>query len=814
MSLSQNSEHNQNRTLHHYLVDSPKRHLTIILIFIVLVAVVAVGNYWLGFLLFLTGIVFVLIFLMKELQKTNRLLQDQIRQTERAISATNAKSIFLANVSHEIRTPMNAVIGMAELALREHLPPAAYEHVFTIKQSGQALLAIVNDILDLSKIESGKLEIIPGNYLFSSLINDVINIIRVKTHDTQVQFVVDISNEIPNALWGDKIRIRQILLNILGNAVKFTKKGYVSLIITSELNGEDIVNLTIRITDTGRGIKQEDIGKLFGDFVQVDHSGNTGIEGTGLGLAIARSLARIMDGAITVSSQYGVGSTFIITLPQKIREHGTLAIVTNPEEKRVLIYELRALYVASIVSAIDNLGVQHTLVSNDSEFHNEMSSGTYPFVFIAPPCFENVKKICLDFGAASTIVLISEFGETIAGKNITVLAMPVYPTSIANILNGTSGNFSYGNTGSTARFTAPGVSILVVDDIYTNLQVAEGLLRPYKMRVKLCKSGKEAIDALSNRKYDLVFMDHMMPEMDGIETTSRIRTLNTNDPYFINLPIIALTANAIAGTKEMCLANGFNDFLSKPIDTIQLNTVLEKWIPKEKQKKPVIETGSDWILQTRNSDHDLTIEGLDIGKGITLSGGTVENYKRTLVMFYRDGIEKTNQIRECLETDNLPQYIIHVHALKSAAANIGAEELSEIAKTLETAGTQKDRTFIQTHNPNLLSVLQSLLGAIEVVLKPNEEGVQADAAGITLLKTELGKLAEAIDGMNLRAIKAAIKNIQPFTQMANIRNDVEKILQNTLIGRYDETILLIKKFGVHYENTIDTIRSSQQKCSD
>ena len=712
---------------------------------------------------------------------------------EKAESLTRAKSNFLAKMSHEIRTPMNAVIGMAELALRENLPTVVHEHVSTIKQSGQTLLAIINDILDISKIESGKLEIVPVDYSFSSLINDIISVIRVRILDTQIQFVVNIDNNIPNALSGDEIRIRQILLNILGNAVKYTDKGYVSLSIGGEVIDEDTVSLTAKIADSGRGIKQEDIDKLFDEFVQVDMSNNSGIEGTGLGLSIARNLAKAMGGDIAVHSEYGEGSTFIITLPQKIREHGTLATVENPEEKRVLVYELREMYADSAKRTIDNLRVQCTLVFDDAEFRKELSSGEYPFVFVASPLYDSVKEICSEFGLESVIVLLTEFGESVADQNLSVLAMPVYPVSVANVLNGiATGCFSHGEIASVVRFTAPGANILVVDDINTNLKVTEGLLRPYEMRITLCKSGMEALDAITMRRYDLIFMDHMMPGMDGIETVARIRTLNVNDPYFTTVPIVALTANAISGTKEMFLANGFNDFLSKPIDTIKLNSTLEKWIPKEKQSKVVIEIGSSSAIRKHRG---LVIEGVDVKKGVTIAGGTVENYKRILAVFLRDGIEKIKQITMCLETDHLPLYVTYVHALKSAAANIGADEVSEMAKALEIAGEQEDRALLQTLTPKLLSALQSLLDAIDTVLAVDEAGKQKEIADPALLKAELAKLAEAIDCVNPRAIKDATKKLQPFTQIADVGDVVDKILQNTLIGEYDEAVSLIKTFG-------------------
>ena len=503
---------------------------------------------------------------------------------EAAQEASRAKSDFLARMSHEIRTPMNAIIGMSELALRSEELDDIREHITTVKQAAANLLSIINDILDFSKIETGKLEITPCDYLLSSLINDVINISRMRVVDTQIRFVVNIDSNIPNELCGDEIRIRQVLLNVLGNAIKYTEKGFVSFTVYGEPVGENTINLVIEVMDSGKGIKQDDIEKLFGEYAQFDLEKNRGTEGTGLGLAIAKSIVNAMGGEIDVYSEYEKGSTFTITLPQKIRSAKPLASVANADKMNVIVYERREIYANSIVFSIDNLGVHCTIVSSNSEFEKKLTEQEFAFIFISFNLYSENRDIIYKTGANSKIVVLTEFGETIPEKNLNIIAMPAHSISIANILNGESDNFSYSeNNELIVRFTAPDAYVLVVDDVITNLKVANGLLAPYKMQVDLCKNGRMALNALRTNRYDLVFMDHKMPDMDGIETTKHIRTMGDEDPYYKKVPVIALTANAVTGTKEMFLENGFNDFLSKPIDTIKLDTVLEKWIPKDKQ---------------------------------------------------------------------------------------------------------------------------------------------------------------------------------------------------------------------------------------
>jgi PAS domain S-box-containing protein len=508
---------------------------------------------------------------------------------EAAKAASRAKSGFLAKMSHEIRTPMNAIIGMAELSLRANDLKTAREHLITIKQAGSNLISIINDILDFSKIETGKLEIIPVDYLFSSMINDVINIIRMKVVDTQIRLLVNIDCKIPDALTGDEIRIRQVLLNILGNAVKYTEKGFVTLTVYGEPTGENTVNLIMEIMDSGKGIKQEDLENLFIEYKQLDQGSNRGIEGTGLGLTITRSIVIAMGGKIDVYSEYGKGSCFTVTLPQIVRSHKALAEVETPDKKKVLVYERRGIFADSIVLTIDNLGVNSTLVSTDSEFNEMMMKQKFDFIFISFELYTNNKEEILKYKSNSQIVILTEFGETIPDNNLNVISMPAHSISIADILNGKIDKFSYDdNNELITSFTAPQANILVVDDIITNLNVVKGLLSPYETQITLCKSGMMALNAVKSNRFDVIFMDHRMPDMDGIETTHHIRAFGDKDPYYKNVPIIALTADAVSGIEKMFLENGLNDFLSKPIDTIKLNSVLEKWIPREKQHGSVI----------------------------------------------------------------------------------------------------------------------------------------------------------------------------------------------------------------------------------
>ena len=404
---------------------------------------------------------------------TRQLRIETQKQSNRAITG------FLTKISQEIRTPMNAIIGMAELGLREDLPENVREYTHTIKKAGSSLMLALGDVMDYAKLGSGEMDIYPVGYSLMNLINEIASIAKAQASAAGLDFTVEVASDIPDELVGDAVRLRQVILHVISNAVKFTDDGYVSFSVNGEVS-DGLVYLNIVIEDTGRGIKPEDIGNIFQEFSQFDAKN---IEGTGLGLVIAHSLVKLMGGDISVSSVFGVGSVFTITLPQKT---GTLESLGIPPERTYTTF----------VPEYDDQ-------DDDTEF---------------------------------------------------------------------------------VKFHAPTARVLVVDDIQSNLVVAEGLLEFFGMKIDLCESGVEALEAVKSCEYDLIFMDHLMPVMDGVATTQCIRNMEEQAKTDCkNVPIVALTANAAFTSRDMFNRSGFDDLLLKPIEIPLLTAVLEKWIPKEKQ---------------------------------------------------------------------------------------------------------------------------------------------------------------------------------------------------------------------------------------
>ncbi|MDR2589467.1 MAG: response regulator [Oscillospiraceae bacterium] len=742
---------------------------------------------------------------MEEAEKQNKLLEEQTRQldsqtkqleeqSKQLESTLESKKSFLARMSHEIRTPMNAIVGMTELALREKMSDTANEHIVTVKQAGVNLLTIINDILDFSKIESGLIEIVNKPYTLSSMLYDIISIIRMRMAYTRLRFIVSIDSKLPNTLIGDESKLRQILINLLTNAVKYTEKGFVNLTVTGEVSDLDTLNLVFTVSDSGIGIKPEDQEKLFNDYAQVDVEKNIGIEGVGLGLAITSGLTTALGGKISLKSEYGVGSEFTIDMPQKIGDFGRLAAVQNPQEKRTLIYERRDLLADSLTKTIKNLGVKCDLIDNANDFLTKMASGSYAYAIGAIELMADVKTELESLNGDFQVIGITEFGEETAGEWRT-LSTPVHAISLTNLYNGVVDHYSYSTEDDLAvKFTAPEAKVLVVDDIGTNLKVAEGLLLPYEMQVDLCDGGAKAVEMVQEEKYDLIFMDHRMPGVDGIEATQMIRNLKSDTDYYKSLPIVALTANAVANMREVFLNAGFDDFISKPIDTVILNTALRTWIPKEKQRRyfsiESLEMGLD-------GDDKLRIDGVDTERGLRVAGGKKDLYLDILSTFKDEGYERMNKLREHRDSGNLRLYTTDVHALKGALANIGAVELTELAASLESAGDRRDEVYIEAQNDRFLAGLQRLFTNIRVAISErsrDKEGFQlvSESNDESFIET-LKELQTAIDVFDGGAMNRALEELPKATSDEDKLDAIKQISKHILMAEYDEADDMIKE---------------------
>ncbi len=668
----------------------------------------------------------------------------------------NMKSDFLANMSHEIRTPMNAVIGMAEMALREDLPATARDYINQIKEAGKSLLTIINDILDFSKIESGKMDINPVDYEPMSMIYDVTNIIMTRLKEKDVELVLDIPPDLPTKLEGDNIRIKQVLLNLANNAAKFTTQGEIVVKIDYENTAYGQMELNISVEDTGIGIKKEDIAKLFESFQQVDSKRNRNIEGTGLGLAISRRLLTLMNGNIHVESEYERGSRFSFHLPQKIVD-STPCIRIKDADALLVAGWIHSPYVkAQLQADMDRLGVAYQEVNEGIDLE-ALPRDKRLFLFVEKAALSPALEEYVAQHPEITAVLLLQFDDNkhYDLTNFLFLKKPLFTFNIAMILNGEEPDCCNDSGEQEFDFVAPSAEVLIVDDNAVNLTVAEGLLEPLRMRIDTAVSGKVAIDKISKRHYDIVLMDHMMPELDGVETTHLIRRFH---PEYNDVPIIALTANAVEGTKEMFCREGMNDFVPKPIELRLLIAKIRQWLPVEKIQKIY---GQEAAEKSEKKEA-IVIGDLDVEYALKFLGN--ENlFWTVLKVYYRSIEKKAVLIRELEEQQDWPGYTIEVHALKSSSKQIGAIELAEMAAALEMAGNARNSAYIHQHTEEMLERYLSYLPILEPFCGENEaEQKEKGRISYEELLTCFTDMRQAIDDLDMDRMEEVIQRMNQY----------------------------------------------------
>lgn len=686
-----------------------------------------------------TALFFLLIFI----RSMNKNEEDLKRSVAEAQQAEHYKSDFLANMSHEIRTPMNAIVGMCELILRESgLSESVRENCFNIQTSGRSLLAIINDILDFSKIESGKLELIPDEFNIASTLNTVINMAEARRGNKKIDFIINVDPDIPRGIIGDEVRIRQVIVNLMTNAIKYTEKGCVTLTV-SQTKQDYGINLFVSVADTGIGITEENIEKLFTSFRQVDTKKNRSVEGTGLGLAISKRLISQMGGFISVKSEYGVGSEFRFVIPVKVTDDRPFITIKDSDKIHSVgffdVDKYKGRYEKHFSEMGQMLHIDFKCCGSKEALRKAVDSGNITHCFVSKEKYIDNSDYIGELAEKLKVFVIQDRADALnLPDNIKCIYKPFYAISVASALNDENIVVNLNERrGSEIRFSAPKARVLIVDDNAINLKVAVGLMQPYHMQLMTAESGPAAINMLRSKDIDLVFMDHMMPEMDGVEATKIIREMEGD--YYKKLPIIALTANAVNGVREMFINEGLNDFLAKPIELSALDRILRLYLPKEYIQAPAASNyvGSD----RRQSGKKFNYEGsvmFDPDKGLMYTGGSMDAYREILELYVKKGPEKRKYIDELFEKKDWKNYIIEVHALKSTSMSIGAVKLSELAKELEAAGKSESYGTIEKKN----SILSGLYGeVIEIAENYLGNGEDADDGEVGNEVTEIKEIA-------------------------------------------------------------------------
>ena len=664
--------------------------------------------------------------------------------------AERSKDDFLANVSHEIRTPINTICGMSEVALVEDDPAKIRSSLRAIQTAGRNLTSVVVDILDFSELQSGKMTIENEAYNIASTINDVINMSMAMKDKKPIELVVDCDANLPAGLYGDEKKIRRVIMNFVSNALKFTSEGSVRISVTGRREAYG-VNLCVSVVDTGIGIKEENLEKLFNSFNQVDTKRSRQEGGIGLGLALSRTIVHKMGGVITVKSKYGKGTSIQFVIPQKVVDDQPIVSLKHPEELNVGVYlnveqfvlaEMRDDYVGAIAHMVEQLQVRCQMCSDMASFKRRYELEKFSHVFISLTEYREDTAYFdrLSREANVAVVLDTVDMETVTNPDIILIQKPLYILPVVAVLNGEYKKDSANNHNANSKFISPETRVLVVDDNWMNLKVIEGLLERYQIKVSTATNGLEALEKIESKEFDFVFMDHMMPDMDGVETFHRIR--NKAGSYYKKVPVIALTANAIAGSREMFMQEGFNDFIEKPVELSVLDRLLRRNIVKEKmQYVQAGETVTEEIPQSMPKEEaeqeevpkaplrkqdEFAVGDLDVEKGLMYCGGRT-SYLEILEQYCKNGNDHIAKIEKLFETKDWKNYTIEVHALKSMMMSVGALPLSEQAKQLELAGKRGDVAWINVSHSAMLTEYVRVLNEIKETLGlPLEEAVLAE----------------------------------------------------------------------------------------
>ena len=706
-----------------------------------------------------------------------------------------SKDDFLANVSHELRTPLNTICGMSEALLQKELPNDVQTDIASIQASGRILMSVVSDILDFSELLSGKMELEEEAYSITSTINDVINMTSARRGNKPIELIVDCDANIPCALYGDEKKLRRVIMNLIDNAIKFTEEGCVSLSISFRKESYGI-NLLVAVKDTGIGMDEKDQEKLFASFNQADTGRNRQNEGIGLGLAISRALVQKMGGAITVKSRLGKGTCIRFTVPLKVLDERPVAAISNKESVNVAVCVdmeqfmtemVRDEYDRCITHMVEQLKGRCHICRNLAELQRREKRENLSHVFISEIEYLAEREYFDTLAEKTNLVVVLDRANTekVTNPRVMKIYKPLYILSVVSVLNGAYHVSEEGKIASKDKFTTKDVHVLVVDDNRMNIMVMEALLANYQIKVTTAISGKEALSKITSEDYDFVFMDHMMPEMDGVETLHRIRHLVGN--YYRRVPVIALTANAVPGAREMFLEEGFQDFIEKPVELSVLERLLKRTIPSEKivQIEQDVEVSRDKEELPKDADpaENLAKYGLDVASGLAYCNGW-ENYTLILQSCCIEPGDISEQAKQLFNEQDWTNYTITVHGIKSAMRSIGANRVSELAKELEMAGRAKDIAFILAHHDTMIEEYQGLLQKLrsEKWLQIEEPEAEKTAEEHTKIE-ELIELDEAQFEEKIAQMEDAVYSLDEKAFLATLEELKAYRYRNVALGQ-------------------------------
>lgn len=697
------------------------------------------------------------------------------------VKAENTKGRFLANMTHEIRTPMNAIVGMTDLILKEDLSKNAREHADTIKTASSQLLQIINNILEFSKLDSGRAETINNEYSFRNMISEIVSNVTSEYSKEAVKLHIFISKHIPNRLFGDEVRIKQVLRYLMFSPLTKNANGTVNLDINYDYDPEQcIINFKFRIASTGGGLTEEEIEAIYNAYSNYDSRQKTDYNRTGLEISICQKILNMMDGGLKIESIEGIGTAIELSFKNYVIDDTPIVDFHSEETLSVLIYLAEKNQEYAWQRLADECGITATYVNSPVGFRRAIEHRQFTSIYIPDDVYLDVKEYielynCEDITFINTTMKnkIGDFGKC------KILRHPIYLFNFLESINGEYDPEKYSDVVEKIIVKYPYARVLCVDDSIVNLKVLQNMLKEYDIKATTCKSGAEALDLVTTTEFDIMLIDHKMPEMDGSELINRIKELHNANS---SVPMVCATADFGPTVKEQLVKEGFTDYLAKPINVSYLAEILETYIPEELKVVKIIKTVAAKPKKVEETVPEVNPTEFTPSLGIANLGGSKEAYISVLSAFYKEGLQKLVDVPKQFTEGDISLYTTNVHALKSSSATVGCMGISPMFKALEFAGKENDVEYIKNNSDKAFELFVIVLDKIrdyleaEGALKPEEDDLSVNDQEEVSIDTDLlNELKGCILTMNLRRCEEIIDSLIVNNYGSDINAKIRKI---------------------------------------
>lgn len=704
-----------------------------------------------------------------------------VKDNTAIVKAENTKGRFLANMTHEIRTPMNAIMGMTDLILKEELSKNTREQVETIKKASSQLLQIINNILEFSKLDSGRAELVNNEYSFKKMISEIVDNVTSVYLSEAVKLHVFISKNIPDRLFGDEVRVKQVLRYLLFSPLSKNANGTVNLSINYEYDSEKcVINLKFRIASTGGGLTEDEIEAIYNAYSNYDSRQKTDYNRTGLEVSICQKILNMMNGGVKIESIEGIGTAIEFSYTNYVIDEAPIVEFYNNDNRSILIYLNDRNQEYAWKKLADECEIPATYVNTPNSFKRAIENRQFTAIYVPETVYGDVKEYINAYECEEIVYVITTMNNKIGDfGNCKILRHPVYLFNFIESINGKYNVEQYSGVKEEKVIKYPYARVLCVDDSIVNLKVLQNMLKEYDIKATVCKSGAEALETVESNEFDIMLIDHKMPVMDGAELIANIKNMNNVNS---TVPMICATADFGPTVRETLIKEGFTDYLAKPINAKYLKNILDMYLPEELKVVKVVTTKPVEVKNVEPKAPEVDPTEFTPELGISNLGGSKEAYLSVLIAFYKEGLQKLTDVPKQFADGDISLYATNVHALKSSSATVGCMGISPMFKALEFAGKDNDTNFIKENSAKTFELFVKVLDKIrdyldaEGMLDTGEEEESLDSLDEVSIDVELlGELKNCIMSMNLRRSEEIMDILMSNNYGADINSKVRKI---------------------------------------